>query len=150
MDPKKSDPAVRLFGEITLPGDKSISHRAIMLGALANGRTTVKGILDCDDCNYTIRAFKDMGISIETKDGITTIEGKGLKGLRRPFLPIHVGQSGTSMRIIAGILAGQDFDSVITGGDSLCTRPMKRVVEPLKRVKANIRRLRSGAARCMQ
>ncbi|MFA6078518.1 MAG: 3-phosphoshikimate 1-carboxyvinyltransferase, partial [Candidatus Omnitrophota bacterium] len=139
MHQGKNDPPVRLFGEITLPGDKSISHRAVMLGALANGRTTVKGVLDCDDCNYTIRAFKDMGVAIEKKDGVTTIEGKGLKGLRKPAQPINVGQSGTSMRIIAGILAGQDFDSTITGHDQLLSRPMKRVVEPLSLMGADIK-----------
>ncbi len=139
MNPEKIDPAKRLFGEITLPGDKSISHRAVMLGALANGRTTAKGVLDCDDCNYTIRSFKDMGISIEVRDGITAIEGRGLKGLRKPAGPVHVGQSGTSMRIIAGILAGQDFDTTITGDDSLCKRPMKRVVEPLSLMGVDIK-----------
>lgn len=132
-------PAKRLLGEISLPGDKSISHRAIMLGAIARGETKAKGILDCDDCNFTIKAFKDMGIAIKVKGALTVISGKGLKGLERPSGEIRVGNSGTSMRLLAGILAGQDFEATLAGDESLSTRPMGRIVEPLSLMGVKIR-----------
>lgn len=135
----KIGPVKRLFGELLLPGDKSISHRAVMLGALANGKTTVSNILECDDCNYTIKAFRDMGIDIQKDKLITTIHGKGLKGLSKPRNPIYTGDSGTTMRIMAGILAGQDFESTLTGDASLSKRPMARVTEPLSLMGADIR-----------
>ena len=115
MTPKIIKPIKRLSGEISLPGDKSISHRAIMLGAIAKGATEARGVLDCDDCNYTIAAFRGMGISIEKKVGVTVILGNGLKGLTKPSGQINVGNSGTSMRLLAGILAGHDFEATFTG-----------------------------------
>ena len=136
---KKIEPIGRLFGEIDIPGDKSVSHRAIMLGSLANGQTSVKGLLDCDDCDCTIRAFRQMGIALKKKGAITFIEGKGLKGLTKPAGPINVGNSGTTMRIMAGILAGQDFESILTGDESLSNRPMKRITEPLSLMGARIK-----------
>jgi len=136
---KTIEPTDRLFGEITPPGDKSISHRAIMAGSLAKGKTKVKGILECDDCNCTIRAFQDMGIVIKDYKGFKVMEGKGLKGLTRPKAPIHVGNSGTSMRILAGILAGQDFETTLKGDASLSRRPMRRIVEPLTIMDVDIR-----------
>ncbi|MBN2452780.1 MAG: 3-phosphoshikimate 1-carboxyvinyltransferase [Candidatus Omnitrophica bacterium] len=138
MKPKKLLPAKMLSGEITLPGDKSISHRAIMLGAIARGKTSVRGLLDCDDCRYTARAFKDMGLRVARKGGITVIEGAGLRGLKRPRAPINVGNSGTSMRLLAGILAGQGFGAVLTGNEGLLRRPMKRIVDPLAMMGVNI------------
>lgn len=136
---KRIEPVDRLFGEVDIPGDKSISHRAIMLGSLANGETSVKGLLDCDDCDYTIRAFRQMGIAIEKSGGITVIKGNGLKGLTKSSGPINVGNSGTTMRIMAGILAGQDFESTLTGDESLSNRPMKRITEPLSLMGADIK-----------
>lgn len=136
---EKIKPAKKLFGEITVPGDKSISHRAIMSGAIAQGRTKVRGLLDCNDCNYTIRAFKDMGITIERGKDVTLIDGKGLKGLKRPKGPLHVGNSGTTMRLMAGILAGQDFEATLTGDESLSHRPMRRVAEPLSLMGVDIK-----------
>lgn len=138
------EPAGKLYGEITLPGDKSISHRAVMLGAIAEGVTCVKGLLDCDDCNYTIRAFKEMGIVFEAVENYTVIQGKGPKGLRRPAAPVHVGESGTTMRILSGILAGQKFETVLTGEPSLSARPMNRVIEPLSLMGAYITSSRGG------
>ncbi|MDD5422146.1 MAG: 3-phosphoshikimate 1-carboxyvinyltransferase [Candidatus Omnitrophota bacterium] len=135
----KIEPVQKLSGSIEMPGDKSISHRAVMLGSIAVGTTEIKGLLDCDDCNYTIRAFKDMGIAISKEGGRTTIEGKGLKGLKKPRGPIDVGESGTTMRLLAGILAGQDFDTVLKGDPSLSKRPMGRVVEPLSMMGVNIK-----------
>jgi len=135
----KIRPVKRLMGEIDIPGDKSISHRAIMLGSLAKGETRVKGIQDSDDCNYTAAAFTRMGIEIEKRGEITAIKGKGLKGLQKPAGELHVGNSGTTMRILAGILAGQDFEATLTGDESLSRRPMKRIVEPLSLMGVDIK-----------
>ncbi|MDD5496398.1 MAG: 3-phosphoshikimate 1-carboxyvinyltransferase [Candidatus Omnitrophica bacterium] len=132
-------PVKRIFGEIAVPGDKSISHRAIMLGAIARGRTAVKNILDCDDCNYTMAAFRDMGVSIEKRDEMTFIGGRGLKGLVKPNRPLSAGNSGTTVRILSGILAGQDFETTLTGDESLSKRPMKRIIEPLSSMGAAIK-----------
>ena len=139
MEAKIIRPVKELRGEITVPGDKSISHRAVMIGAIAKGRTRVKGLLDCDDCNYTIRAFRDMGISISVRGALAVIEGKGLRGLKSPRRAINVGESGTSMRILAGILAGQDFNTTLTGDGSLLRRPMNRIIEPLSLMGADIK-----------
>lgn len=132
-------PVKKIIGEISVPGDKSISHRALMIGALASGVTRVRGLLDCDDCNYTMTAFRDMGIEIKIAGEETVIEGKGLCGLRKPSKPINVGNSGTSMRLLAGILAGQNFETTLTGDEGLSKRPMKRVVEPLSEMGVDIR-----------
>ncbi len=138
MKPTKIVPAAKLCGEILLPGDKSISHRAIMCGAIANGRTVAEDILDCDDCNFTIEAFKNMGVGFERDGRFTTIHGVGLRGLSQPDKPIFVGNSGTSMRVLSGILAGQEFASILTGDKGLSLRPMKRVIEPLDMMGADI------------
>ncbi len=132
-------PVKKLLGEITVPGDKSISHRALMIGALARGITKVKGLSDSDDCNYTASAFKDMGIAIRKEGDITIIEGRGLHGLRKPERPLRVGNSGTTMRLLAGILAGQDFEVTLTGDEGISVRPMKRIVEPLSMMGLNIK-----------
>jgi 3-phosphoshikimate 1-carboxyvinyltransferase len=124
-------PVKKLTGKITVPGDKSISHRAVMLGAVARGTTRIKNLLDCDDCNYTIGAFKAMGVNIYKTDGETVVEGRGLSGLVQPGGPINVGESGTSMRLLAGIVAGQKIRVTLTGSGQLLKRPMKRITEPL-------------------
>ncbi len=124
-------PVKKISGEIIVPGDKSISHRALMIGSLALGSTKIKGLAESDDCNYTAKAFRDMGITIRTKDDVTIVEGKGIHGLTKPRGPLYVGNSGTSMRILAGILAGQNFASMLTGDTGISRRPMKRIVEPL-------------------
>lgn len=139
MKPLKIEPIGRLSGEVSVPGDKSISHRAIMLGAIARGRTSIKGLPDSDDCNYTMRAFNGMGIKIDRSGGITYIEGKGLKGLKMPNGPIYAGNSGTTMRILPGILAGQDFEATLTADEGLSKRPMRRIVEPLSLMGIDIR-----------
>jgi 3-phosphoshikimate 1-carboxyvinyltransferase len=137
---KLIEPRNRINGEVILPGDKSISHRAVMVGAIARGETCVKNLLDCDDCNFTIQAFQDMGVRIQRRrSGITSIRGRGLRGLKRPEKPIYLGNSGTSMRILAGILAGQDFEVTLTGDKGLLKRPMRRVVEPLREMGADVR-----------
>jgi len=125
-------------GEITVPGDKSISHRAIMLGSLAQGTTTVRGLLRGEDNVSTINAFRAMGAEIIDEGEVVTIRGKGLHGLQEPADVIDCGNSGTSMRLISGILAGQKFFSVLTGDQYLRKRPMKRVLDPLGRMGAEI------------
>lgn len=127
-----------LRGDITVPGDKSISHRAVMLGALAEGESRVKGLLRSADVFSTINAFRNMGIDISDENRDFIIRGKGLYGLEAPSDNIDAGNSGTTARILAGILSGQKFESVITGDKYLKKRPMKRVVEPLRLMGAEI------------
>lgn len=138
-------PGGRLCGRIRVPGDKSISHRAVMLGALAEGRTEVTGFLQGEDCLATLNAFRAMGVPIEGPvDGRVVIDGVGLHGLRPPEGALYLGNSGTAMRLMAGLLAGQRFDSVLTGDASLSRRPMKRVTEPLARMGARIEATPTG------
>lgn len=128
-----------LRGEITVPGDKSISHRSIMLGSLAQGKTVVRGFLHGEDNHSTLRAFRAMGIEIsEEENGVLTIAGKGLAGLQEPGDVLDCGNSGTTIRLMSGLLAGQKFFSVVTGDRYLRKRPMKRVVTPLTRMGARI------------
>lgn len=126
-------------GTIRVPGDKSISHRSIMLGSLAEGVTQVEGFLEGEDSLATLQAFRDMGVVIEgPHHGRVTINGVGLHGLQTPPGPLYVGNSGTSMRLLSGLLAGQQFDSVLTGDISLSNRPMGRVAKPLREMGARI------------
>lgn len=121
-----------ITGTIRVPGDKSISHRSIMLGALADGITTVDGFLEGEDAIATVQAFRDMGVRIEgPHEGRVTVHGVGRDGLKAPAAPLYMGNSGTSMRLLSGILAGQVFDSELTGDSSLSRRPMRRVSMPL-------------------
>ncbi|HAO32151.1 MAG TPA: 3-phosphoshikimate 1-carboxyvinyltransferase, partial [Candidatus Competibacteraceae bacterium] len=120
------DPGGCLRGRLRVPGDKSISHRAIMFGALAEGVTTINGFLEGEDCLATLRAFRAMGVRIDGPDrGRVVVHGVGLHGLRAPAEPLDMGNSGTSMRLLAGLLAGQAFDTVLTGDASLTRRPMR-------------------------
>ena len=125
-------------GEITVPGDKSISHRGVMLGALAKGVTRISGFLSGADCLSTIDCFRKMGINIETEGDNVTVYGKGVHGLSAPKEMLYTGNSGTTTRLLCGILSGQEFDSSITGDASICKRPMKRVAEPLRLMGAKI------------
>jgi 3-phosphoshikimate 1-carboxyvinyltransferase len=127
-------PAKGIRGEITVPGDKSISHRSIMFGSIAHGTTTVSGFLRGEDNLATLNAFRAMGIGIADDGGILRIEGKGLHGLAEPGDVLDCGNSGTSMRLITGLLAGQRFFSVLSGDRYLRNRPMARVIEPLSRM----------------
>ena len=121
-----------ITGTIRVPGDKSISHRSIMLGALADGITTVDGFLEGEDAIATVQAFRDMGVRIEgPHEGRVTVHGVGRDGLKAPAAALYMGNSGTSMRLLSGILAGQVFDSELTGDSSLSRRPMRRVSMPL-------------------
>lgn len=140
-----AQPGGALNGRIRVPGDKSISHRSIMLGALADGVTEVSGFLEGEDAIATIDAFRAMGVRVDGPDnGRVTVHGVGLNGLKAPSEPIYCGNSGTSMRLLAGILAGQSFDSVLTGDPSLTKRPMKRVVAPLAQMGARIETTEAG------
>lgn len=127
-----------LRGSIDIPGDKSISHRSIMFGALAEGETTVTNFLPGADCLSTISCFKQLGIQIEQEGKRVRIQGKGFKGLTEPKEVLDVGNSGTTIRLMTGILAGQDFSAVLTGDESIAKRPMTRVVNPLRQMGAVI------------
>ena len=119
-------------GRLRVPGDKSISHRAIMLGAVAVGTTKISGFLEGEDTLMTLQAFRDMGVVIQgPKEGVVLLQGVGLHGLKPPSAPLYVGNSGTAMRLLAGLLSGQDFDVRLTGDVSLSKRPMKRIADPL-------------------
>ena len=131
-------PASPVKGEIVVPGDKSISHRSVMLGAIANGVTTVRGFLRGEDNMATMGAFRAMGVRIEDDGETVAIHGQGLHGLKEPADIVDCGNSGTSIRLLTGLLAGQSFFSVVTGDQYLRKRPMKRVVEPLTRMGARI------------
>ncbi len=128
-----------LSGTIEVPGDKSISHRAVMLGSIANGKTDITGLLEGEDVLATIAAMRAMGVSIEGPEaGCLTIKGVGLNGLKAPESVLDMGNSGTAMRLLTGLLAGQAFESELSGDDSLKCRPMERVAEPLRKMGAEI------------
>ena len=132
-------PGGSLNGTIRVPGDKSISHRSIMFGSLAEGITDVNGFLEGEDCLSTMRAFRAMGVEIEhSGEGRVRIHGVGLHGLKQPDAALDLGYSGTSMRLMAGLCAGQKFDVTLTGDKSLSTRPMRRVTDPLAQMGATI------------
>lgn len=132
-------PGSSLSGRIRVPGDKSISHRSIMLGSLAEGTTEVEGFLEGEDALATLQAFRDMGVVIEgPHHGRVTIHGVGLHGLKAPAGPLYMGNSGTSMRLLSGLLAAQPFDTTLTGDASLSKRPMNRVAKPLREMGAVI------------
>ncbi len=140
-------PGGSLNGTARVPGDKSISHRSIMLGAIAEGTTRVTGFLQAEDCLATMNAFRAMGVGIEgPEEGRVTVHGVGLRGLKAPSEPLYLGNSGTSMRLLSGLLAGQAFDTVLTGDASLTRRPMRRVTEPLRRMGARIDTSPDGTA----
>jgi len=142
---RTSSATAPLTGRVRVPGDKSISHRSIMLGSLAKGVTRVTGFLEGEDSLATLQAFRDMGVVIEgPTSGVVTIHGVGMRGLKAPPGPIYLGNSGTSMRLLAGLLAAQSFDVVMTGDDSLSKRPMKRVSDPLALMGAHIDTAEAG------
>ncbi|MDM8569956.1 3-phosphoshikimate 1-carboxyvinyltransferase, partial [Thiotrichales bacterium HSG1] len=132
-------PGGEIHGIIRVPGDKSISHRVVMFGALANGTTKVNGCLEAEDTLATMSAFKAMGVSIEknAQDQIV-IQGVGLNGLKAPNEPLYIGNSGTTMRLLAGLMTGQQFSTEITGDKSLLRRPMNRVTIPLTMMGAKV------------
>ena len=127
-----------LEGSIKVPGDKSISHRSIMLGSIANGETRISGFLQGEDSLATLNAFKEMGVNIKRSGSNVIINGVGMHGLKEPLKPLDLGNSGTSIRLMAGLLSAQSFNTELTGDDSLSKRPMARVIEPLTQMGAKI------------
>ena len=127
-----------LKGHVTIPGDKSISHRSIILSSLAEGTSEISGFLKGEDCLATLNSFKKMGVKIEEQDEKISVHGVGLHGLKKPTENLYLGNSGTSMRLLAGLLSGQKFSTILTGDSSLSSRPMKRILEPLKEMGASI------------
>ncbi|MDB4598651.1 3-phosphoshikimate 1-carboxyvinyltransferase [Candidatus Pseudothioglobus singularis] len=127
-----------LLGSIRVPGDKSISHRSIMLGSIATGTTRVSGFLQGEDSLATLNAFKEMGVSIERKGSDVIIQGVGMHGLKMPKNSLNLGNSGTSIRLMSGLLSAQSFNSELCGDESLSKRPMGRVIEPLRQMGADI------------
>jgi 3-phosphoshikimate 1-carboxyvinyltransferase len=125
--------------EITIPPDKSISHRAVMFASISKGKTRIKNLLPAEDIKRTIEAFRAMGVPIKkTNSGEWMVKGVGMRGLKKPSRPLYLGNSGTTMRILPGILAGQDFEVILTGDKSLSSRPMRRITKPLKEMGAVI------------
>lgn len=140
-------PGGRLSGTLRVPGDKSISHRSIMLGSLAEGITRVSGFLEGEDSLATLRAFRAMGVEIDgPRDGRVTIRGVGMHGLREPASALDLGNSGTSMRLMSGLMAGQRLNLTLVGDESLSGRPMKRVTVPLAAMGADIETAEGGTA----
>ena len=127
-----------LEGEITVPGDKSISHRSIMIASLADGKSEISGFLEGEDCLATIKVFQKMGIDISRQRGVLVVDGKGLKGLQDPTSDLDFGNSGTAVRLCSGVLAAQEFSSILIGDKSLSSRPMKRIIDPLSLMGANV------------
>ena len=127
-----------LQGEIEVPGDKSISHRALIIGAMSSGRMNISDLANGQDCISTINCLKDLGIQIQKEKDRVVVNGRGLFGFQEPQNFLDAGNSGTTMRVLCGVLAGQSFNSVVTGDESLRNRPMKRVIEPLQKMGAEI------------
>jgi 3-phosphoshikimate 1-carboxyvinyltransferase len=134
----KIKPARRLNGRCHLPGDKSISHRAALIAACANGTSHISNFSTSQDCAATLSCLQALGVSLERQGTRIRVEGKGLRGLSPPARPLDCDNSGTTMRLLAGMLAAQDFPTILTGDDSLRLRPMKRIIEPLERMGAQI------------
>ena len=131
-------PSAPLRGTVEIPGDKSISHRAVMFGALAKGTTRITNFLQGADCLSTISCFQKLGIPVELSQGEMLVHGRGLHGLKAPDQTLDVGNSGTTMRLLSGILAGQPFPSSLTGDASIRKRPMGRIITPLSQMGARI------------
>lgn len=131
-------PVTGLQGEIEVPGDKSISHRALIIGAMSSGKTNIFNLVNGQDCLSTIRCLENLGIKIQKEKDRVVVNGRGLFGFQEPQNVLDAGNSGTTMRVLCGVLAGQSFNSVVTGDESLRSRPMKRVIEPLQKMGAEI------------
>ncbi len=136
----------KIQGRISVPGDKSISHRAVMLSGISKGKAVIEGFLRGEDCLRTIDCFRGLGIDVEDTGSQIIVHGKGLKGLREPGDVLDAGNSGTTMRLMSGILAGQDFLTVVTGDESLRKRPMDRIATPLTENGSSDRRQGRGTA----
>ncbi|MGM0548489.1 MAG: 3-phosphoshikimate 1-carboxyvinyltransferase, partial [Bacillota bacterium] len=140
-------PATKISGQIEVPGDKSISHRSIILAALAEGESKIEGLLEAEDCLKTLNIMADLGLEIvKIKAGEYLIKGQGLNGLKEAKNILDCGNSGTSMRLLTGLLAAQDFYSVLSGDHSLLKRPMARIIKPLSQMGAKIWSRKKGLA----
>src|SRR5262249_14157948 len=126
-----------LNGTVELPGDKSISHRAAIIAAMAVGETRISNFSTAEDCRTTLRCLEQLGVPVGQRENEVLIEGVGKTGFRAPNEPLNCGNSGTTMRLLAGMLAGQSFDSVLIGDESLSKRPMQRVADPLQKMGAH-------------
>lgn len=132
-------PAAQLAGSVAIPGDKSISHRAVMLGALADGTTRIRGFLEGEDCLATMRAVRELGVLVDRlASGEVVVHGVGMRGLRAPSQQLDMGNAGTAMRLFMGLLSAQNFDSILVGDNSLMRRPMERAAKPLREMGARI------------
>ncbi len=140
------NPAGPVFGYIRVPGDKSISHRSIMLASIATGTSEITGFLKGEDSMNTLKAFRAMGVDIQQTESEIIVHGVGLHGLQKPATPLDMGNSGTAMRLLVGLLSGQAFDSVLVGDASLSSRPMKRVIDPVQLMGASIDSESGGTA----
>jgi len=138
IDDMKIHPAKSLHGKIYLPGDKSISHRVALISAMAIGETRIENFSSAEDCQTTIKCLRELGVVIEQNGTEVFVKGVGKKGFRKPEKPLDCGNSGTTMRLLCGILAGQNFESTLTGDESLQKRPMQRVIAPLEKMGARI------------
>lgn len=138
MANRKISPGGVINGAVELPGDKSISHRYAIVAALAEGKSEISNYASAADCRSTLECLRRLGVEIETKDRVVHIAGKGLTGLQEPRKPLDAENSGSTMRMLSGVLAGQPFRSVITGDDSLRRRPMRRIIDPLRQMGADI------------
>lgn len=138
MTRMRIQPAARIRGQLSVPGDKSISHRAAIVAALASGSSRQTNYSTSQDCSSTLSCLRSLGIGVDQKPGFLTIEGRGRQGLTKALAPLDCGNSGSTMRMLAGVLAGQNFESILTGDDSLRARPMKRIVEPLALMGAQV------------
>ena len=139
-----------LHGELTIPGDKSISHRSVMFASLAKGTSHINGFLPGADCLSTIHCFRQMGIEIYQEESMVTVTGQGMRGLKKPKSILDCGNSGTTTRLISGILAGQNFTSTLTGDESIQKRPMKRIILPLTQMVASIASLSDNGCAPLQ
>ncbi|MCQ9206492.1 MAG: 3-phosphoshikimate 1-carboxyvinyltransferase [Omnitrophica bacterium] len=135
---KTIKPINYLRGEISLPGDKSISHRAVLIGGISSGKTRARNFLEAIDSMHTVSAFREMGVDVKVSKKEVIVFGSGLRGLAKPARKLYLGNSGTTMRILPGLLAGQNFEATLTGDPSLSKRPMKRITEPLREMGVDI------------
>ncbi len=140
------NPAGSIYGYLRVPGDKSISHRSIMLSSIAEGTSAISGFLQGEDSLHTLKAFQQMGVEIEQTEQEIIVDGVGLHGLQHSAQQLDMGNSGTAMRLLVGLLSGQEFDSVLVGDKSLSSRPMKRVIDPVQQMGARIDSSEGGTA----
>src|SRR2546429_5756136 len=139
MDRLEIKPAVKINGTVFVPGDKSISHRLAMLGAIADGTTTIHNFAASVDCQSTLECLRRLGVRIDRNGSTIVIQGRGLRGLQESSRELDAGNSGTTVRLMSGLLAGFPFESTFIGDDSLSRRPMKRIIDLLKRFCAKIK-----------